>query len=91
MHFKTRVIIVRHVLCKSKYCSVEVPNSNSISCYDSSLLECSPVTQATRVRFPAETCLSQGALVEDGDDLWSSLFIVQRYRMLGRTEGSFRT
>jgi hypothetical protein len=32
------------------------------------LLECSPVTQAARVRFPADTCLSRGALVEDGDD-----------------------
>ncbi len=45
---------------------VEVPNSCNISCSNSSLLECSPVTW---VRFPAETCLSRGALVEDGDGL----------------------
>ncbi len=25
--------------------------------------------QVTRVRFPAETCLSRGVLIEDGDDL----------------------
>ncbi len=48
---------------------VEVPNINSISCSNSSLLECSPVTQFARVRFPAKTRLSRGALVEDGDDL----------------------
>ncbi len=36
---------------------------------NSSMLECLPVTQAARVRFPAEPCLSRGALVEDGDDL----------------------
>jgi hypothetical protein len=45
---------------------VKVPNSKSRSCSNSSLLECSP---ATLVRLPAETCLSRGALVEDGDDL----------------------
>ncbi len=39
---------------------VEVPNSNLVSCSNSSLLECSPV------RYPAETCLSSS---EDGDDL----------------------
>jgi hypothetical protein len=49
--------------------NVEAQNSNSISCSNSSLLECSPMTQAARVRFTAETCLSRGALVEDGDDL----------------------
>jgi hypothetical protein len=48
---------------------VEVPNRNSISCSNISLQECSPVMQAARVRFPAETRLSRGALVEDGDDL----------------------
>jgi hypothetical protein len=49
--------------------SVEVPNGNSISCSNSSLLERSPATQATRIRFLAETCLPRGALVEDGFDL----------------------
>ncbi len=48
---------------------VEIPNNNSISCSNSSLQSYSPVAQAARVRFPAETCLSRGALVEDGDDL----------------------
>ncbi len=55
---------------------VEVPNSCRISSSNSSLLECSPVTW---VRFPAETCLSRGAIVEDGDDL-GSLFIVRYFR-----------
>ncbi len=55
---------------------LEVQNSNSISCSNGSLLECSPVTQAGRVRFPAETCLSRGALVENGDDLGKPLHIV---------------
>ncbi len=49
--------------------TVEVLNSNSISCSNSSLLKCSPVTQATRFRFTAKTCLPRSALVEDGDDL----------------------
>ncbi len=44
---------------------IKVPNSNGISCSNCSLLECSPVTQVARVRFPAETCLSRSALVED--------------------------
>ncbi len=48
---------------------VEVPNSTSISCTNSSLLECSPVTQETRVQLQAKTRLSRGALIEDGDDL----------------------
>ncbi len=46
---------------------VQVPNSNSISCSNSSVLECLPVTG--QFRFPAETCLSLGALVEDEYDL----------------------
>jgi hypothetical protein len=58
-------------ICNKKYINpfklgtVEVLNSNSISCSNNSLLECSPVTQAAWVRFPAETDLSLGALVED--------------------------
>jgi hypothetical protein len=59
------------VVIELVYGTVEVPNSNSISC---SLLGCSPVTQATRFRFPAETC----ALVEDGDDL-GQVFSWYRY------------
>ncbi len=60
------------------FSTVEVMNSFSTSCSNSSLQGCSSVTRAARVRFPAETCLSRGALVEDWDDLgpWSSLFIV---------------
>ncbi len=34
-----------------------------------SLLECTPVTQATQVYFLTETCLSWVSLVEDGDGL----------------------
>ncbi len=47
-------------------------------CSNSSLLECSQATQATRVRLPAETWLFWGALVEDGDDLGQvySVYIV---------------
>ncbi len=50
---------------------VEIPNSKSISCSNISLLECSLVTQAARVRFhgPRHVFLGRGALVEDGDDL----------------------
>ncbi len=48
---------------------IEVQNSRQESCSNSSLLECTPASQANRVRFPAKTCLLQGALVEDGDDL----------------------
>jgi hypothetical protein len=32
------------------------------------LLECSPETLATRVRFPTETSLSWCALAEDGEN-----------------------
>ncbi len=46
-----------------------VPNSNSISCSNSSLLEFFPLKQVTRVQFPVETCLTRGALVKDGDDI----------------------
>jgi hypothetical protein len=35
----------------------------------SSLVDCPPATQATRVRSSAETCLSQGAYLEDGENL----------------------
>ncbi len=52
--------------------TVEVLNSNNISCSNSSLLKCLPGTQATRFRFTAKTCLPRSALVEDaqdGDDL----------------------
>jgi hypothetical protein len=38
--------------------TAEVPNSKYKSCSNSSLLECSPETLATRVRFPTETSLS---------------------------------
>jgi hypothetical protein len=55
------------------YGTFKVPNSDSISCSNSSLLECSPVTQAARIRFPAEACLSRVALVKDGDDLGKSV------------------
>jgi hypothetical protein len=48
---------------------VEVPNSISISYLNTSSLERSPATQVTHIRVQAETCLSRGALVEDGDDL----------------------
>ncbi len=41
---------------------VEVQNSNSISCLNSSLLECSPA----RVRFPVEIFLSRAALLSRG-------------------------
>jgi hypothetical protein len=49
-------------------------NKNPVSesaeiCLSSSLQECSPVTQATSVRFPTDTCLSRGVVVKDGDDL----------------------
>jgi hypothetical protein len=37
--------------------TLEVPNSNKVSCSNSSLLECSPLTQAARVQSPAQTCL----------------------------------
>ncbi len=49
--------------------TVQVPNSNSISCSNSSLLEVPPAMLANLITFPGETCFSQGALVEDGDDL----------------------
>ncbi len=45
---------------------VKVPNSNCISCSNSSLLECLPVTQAAQVRFLAprdkfvSACSSRG-------------------------------
>ncbi len=55
-----------HIL---KVSTDEVPNSRSISCSNSSMLECSSVTHATRIQFPAVTGLSRGALIEDGDDL----------------------
>ncbi len=48
---------------------IQVPNSTRKNCSNSYLLECSPTTQAVWVRFPTRTCLSWGALVEDGDDL----------------------
>jgi hypothetical protein len=38
--------------------------ANNIGCSNRSLLECSSVMQAARVRFPAETCWSWGAFGE---------------------------
>ncbi len=64
------------------YCTVEVPNSDSISCSNSSLLEFSPVTQMARVRLPPETCLYKDALVEDGDDLGPSYRNYQRRKSI---------
>jgi hypothetical protein len=48
---------------------LEVSNYNTIICSNSSLLECSPAISATRFRYPAETCLSRDALVENENDL----------------------
>jgi len=48
---------------------VEVPSSNSISCYNSSLLECSPVEQEVVRSNHCQDISVSGALVEDGDDL----------------------
>ncbi len=42
--------------------------SNINCCSNISLLECSPATQATLGRFPAETCSSRGAQVENRGD-----------------------
>ncbi len=48
-----------------------------------------------RVRFPTETCLSRGALVEDGDDLGqvSSKYVIyaieRRLKDMLLTEGSW--
>jgi hypothetical protein len=55
--------------CTRVFGRVEVPNRKQVSCSYSSLLECSPAMQAIRVQFPAKTCLSRGALVEDEDGL----------------------
>ncbi len=55
---------------------VEVLNSNSISWPNSSLLECSYTTQATRVRFLAETCLSRECCSRGCRWPWLRLFIV---------------
>jgi hypothetical protein len=55
-------------LARFWYKYIKVLNINSISCSNSSFLECSPA-QATRVRFPAETSLFRGAKVENGYDL----------------------
>jgi hypothetical protein len=43
------VIEVPVYICRSS-------DSNILSCLNSCLLECTPATQATRVRFPSETC-----------------------------------
>ncbi len=61
------MVFITKLLLQKNRNIIEVPNSNSISCSNSSLLECSPVTQAALVRFPAETCLSRNAFKEDGD------------------------
>ncbi len=64
------------------YISRSSEYSNSISS-NSSLLECLPVSEVTRIRLPAETCLSKGALVEDRDDfgqLVNSLHIASKIK-----------
>ncbi len=35
------------------------------------------MTQAARVQFLAETCLSRGSLIEDGDDLGHKMFKIK--------------
>ncbi len=59
---------------------VEVPNSNRMNCSNSSLLECSPTTQATRVWFPDETCLT--ALQRQNTDISKQIFPEKEYRGL---------
>jgi hypothetical protein len=48
---------------------MEVPNSNSISCCNSSLLECSPAVQ----EVVGSNMSVSGALVEVGDDLGQAI------------------
>ena len=55
----------------------------AIRCLDSSLVACPPATPAEWIRFPAETCLSRGAFLEDGENLghWSSLSIATSFTL----------
>jgi hypothetical protein len=48
---------------------VEVLNCNSISCYDSFLLECSPAVQEIVGSNLSRDMSVSGALVHDGEDL----------------------
>jgi hypothetical protein len=47
---------------------MEVPNSWINNWLASSLVEWPPATQVVGVRSPAETCLSRGTLLEDGEN-----------------------
>jgi hypothetical protein len=47
---------------------IVVLHSIYISCSNSSLLECSPATQATWVQLPAMTHVPRGAQLEDGEN-----------------------
>ncbi len=50
--------LVKNSQSLTPICFAEVPNRKQVIFLNSFLLDCPPTTQATQIRFPAETCLS---------------------------------